>query len=90
MNKEQAKQYLDLFLELQSLVKKAKDVAGTKEFTAVLNAIYKVGSALSALYKTLSNELGYSLDNALENILHSNLQELNDVARGRTALISNS
>ena len=79
MNKEQAKQYLDLFLELQSLVKKAKDVAGTKEFTAVLNAIYKVGSALSALYKTLSNELGYSLDNALENILHSNLQELNDV-----------
>lgn len=79
MNKEQAKQYLDLFLELQSLVKKAKDVAGTKEFTAVLNAIYKVGSALSALYKTLSNELGYSFDNALENILHSNLQELNDV-----------
>ena len=79
MNKEQAKQYLDLFLELQSLVKKAKDVAGTKEFTTVLNAIYKVGSALSALYKTLSNELGYSFDNALENILHSNLQELNDV-----------
>ena len=79
MNKEQAKQYLDLFLELQALVKKAKDVAGTKEFTAVLNAIYKVGSALSALYKTLSNELGYSFDNALENILHSNLQELNDV-----------
>ena len=79
MNKEQAKQYLDLFLELQSLVKKAKDVAGTKEFTAVLNAIYKVGSALSALYKTLSNELGYSFDDALENILGSNLQELNDV-----------
>lgn len=78
MNKEQAKQYLELFLELQSLVKKAKDVAGTKEFTAVLNAIYKVGSALSALYKTLSNELGYSFDNALENILHSNLQELNN------------
>ena len=79
MNKEQAKQYLDLFLELQSLVKKAKDVAGTKEFTTVLNAIYKVGSALSALYKTLSNELGYSFDDALENILGSNLQELNDV-----------
>lgn len=79
MNKEQAKQYLDLFLELQALVKKAKDVAGTKEFTAVLNAIYKVGSALSALYKTLSNELGYSFDDALENILGSNLQELNDV-----------
>jgi hypothetical protein len=79
MNKEQAKQYLDLFLELQALVKKAKDVAGTKEFTAVLNAIYKVGSALSALYKTLSNELGYSFDDALENILGSNLQELNNV-----------
>lgn len=79
MNKEQAKQYLDLFLELQALVKKAKDVAGTKEFTAVLNAIYKVGSALSALYKTLSNAIGYSFDDALENILHSNLQELNDV-----------
>lgn len=79
MNKEQAKQYLDLFLELQALVKKAKDVAGTKEFTAVLNAIYKVGSALSALYKTLSNELGYSFDDALENILGSNLQELNSV-----------
>ena len=79
MNKEQAKQYLDLFLELQSLVKKAKDVAGPKEFTAVLNAIYKVGSALSALYKTLSNELGYSFDDALENILGSNLQELNSI-----------
>lgn len=79
MNKEQAKQYLDLFLELQALVKKAKDVAGTKEFTAVLNAIYKVGSALSALYKTLSNELGYSFDDALENILGSNLQELNSI-----------
>lgn len=79
MNKEQAKQYLDLFLELQSLVKKAKDVAGTKEFTTVLNAIYKVGSALSALYKTLSNELGYSFDDALENILGSNLQELNSI-----------
>jgi hypothetical protein len=77
MNKEQAKQYLNLFLELQALVKKAKEVAGTKEFTDVLNAIYKVGSALSALYKTLSNDLGYSLDDALENILHSNLQELN-------------
>lgn len=79
MNKEQAKQYLDLFLELQALVKRAKDVAGTKEFTAVLNAIYKVGSALSALYKTLSNELGYSFDDALENILNTNLQELNSV-----------
>lgn len=79
MNKEQAKQYLELFLELQSLVKKAKDVAGTKEFTAVLNAIYKVGSALSALYKTLSNDLGYALDVALENILNTNLQELNSV-----------
>lgn len=79
MNKEQAKQYLNLFLELQSLVKKAKDVAGTKEFTAVLNAIYKVGSALSALYKTLSNELGYAFDDALENILNTNLQELNSV-----------
>ena len=77
MNKEQAKQYLDLFLDLQSLVKKAKDVAGTKEFTAVLNAIYKVGSALSALYKTLSNAVGYSIDDAFENILNSNLQELN-------------
>jgi hypothetical protein len=79
MNKEQAKQYLDLFLELQALVKKAKDVAGTKEFTAILNAIYKVGSALSALYKTLSNDLGYALDVALENILNTNLQELNSV-----------
>ena len=79
MNKEQAKQYLDLFLELQALVKKAKDVAGTKEFTAVLNAIYKIGSALSALYKTLSNDLGYALDVALENILNTNLQELNSV-----------
>jgi hypothetical protein len=79
MNKEQAKQYLDLFLELQALVNKAKDVAGTKEFTAVLNAIYKVGSALSALYKTLSNDLGYALDVALENILNTNLQELNSV-----------
>jgi hypothetical protein len=79
MNKEQAKQYLDLFLELQTLVKKAKDVAGTKEFTTVLNAIYKVGSALSALYKTLSNDLGYSLDMALENILNTNLQEFNSV-----------
>ena len=78
MNKEQAKQYLDLFLELQALVNKAKDVVGTKEFTAVLNAIYKVGSALSALYKTLSNAIGYSFDDALENILHSNLQELNN------------
>jgi hypothetical protein len=79
MNKEQAKQYLDLFLELQALVKKAKDVAGTKEFIAVLNAIYKVGGALSALYKTLSNDLGYALDGALENILNTNLQELNSV-----------
>lgn len=79
MNKEQAKQYLDLFLELQALVKKAKDVAGTKEFTAVLNAIYKIGGALSALYKSLSNDLGYALDVALENILNTNLQELNSV-----------
>ncbi len=79
MNKEQAKQYLDLFLELQALVNKAKDVAGTKEFNAILNAIYKIGSALSALYKSLSNDLGYALDVALENILNTNLQELNSV-----------
>lgn len=79
LNKEQAQQYLELFRELQALVKQAQDAVGTKAFKDLLNKIYKVGGALSALFKSISNELGYSFNVALENILNNELQAINSI-----------